>query len=417
MVNERRPPKQSVMFTDAQEEQEHETSQGPGPQGGRRRTLDPRLSETPSAKDYESVKALKEKKDLDSWTEEEFTQLIRVFTVIAENEDTYETVIRNTRQENLEYLQELNEAHNDQVRELIEERNAYEQEKNNLENTLRNRPQAPVKSAIKIPDPPLLNKRDQEPQFELWSTQIRDKLHINADLFQTEQARMGYVFNRTTGEAQGHLFSRYRPSAKNAYQTAQEMIEHLRTIYEDPYQRENARYTFGKFYMKKSQPFIEFYSEFLRLANRAEIEEDRYAEELFLRVSYDLQLAISPLRQTFKTYQELANRLTAIDQDATRIKERKERFDKKKDPYGRPITKTTTPTSSPASTANPPGTQVTVQRTRPTYDNPERKQLSLEGKCFYCKATGHMARECPAKSSVREITEDQQVTEQGKDSA
>src|SRR5436189_4306178 len=65
-------------------------------------------------------------------------------------------------------------------------------------------PATPPKSA-KIPDPPILTD-GKDPTFENWKLQIRGKLQVNADHFPTDEARMAYVFSRTGGDAQGHLW-------------------------------------------------------------------------------------------------------------------------------------------------------------------------------------------------------------------
>jgi hypothetical protein len=60
-------------------------------------------------------------------------------------------------------------------------------------------PAAPIKST-KIPDPPILTD-GKDPTFESWKLQIRGKLQVNANHFQSEEARMTYVFNRTGRDA------------------------------------------------------------------------------------------------------------------------------------------------------------------------------------------------------------------------
>jgi len=97
-------------------------------------------------------------------------------------------------------------------------------------------PAAPAKSA-KIPDPPILTD-GKDPTFESWKIQVDGKLTVNADYFANEQACMIYVFGCTGGDAQGHLKPRFGPNSVKPFQTADEMIQHLASILEDPFRVE-----------------------------------------------------------------------------------------------------------------------------------------------------------------------------------
>src|SRR5438045_7084490 len=56
----------------------------------------------------------------------------------------------------------------------------------------------------KQPDPQPLSD-GVDPTFESWKLQIQGKFRINANHFEDEEAKMFYLFNRTTGDAQKHL--------------------------------------------------------------------------------------------------------------------------------------------------------------------------------------------------------------------
>jgi hypothetical protein len=88
--------------------------------------------------------------------------------------------------------------------------------------------------STKIPNPPLLMD-GKEPTFESWKLQIQGKLRVNADHFQSDEARMAYVFGRTSGDAQKHLRPRYKEESIDPFLLDKEMIDHLASIYEDPH--------------------------------------------------------------------------------------------------------------------------------------------------------------------------------------
>jgi len=51
---------------------------------------------------------------------------------------------------------------------------------------------------------------------------------------------MAYVFGRTSGDAQTHLRPRYAKELADAFESDEEIVAHLASIYEDPYKVQNA---------------------------------------------------------------------------------------------------------------------------------------------------------------------------------
>jgi hypothetical protein len=66
--------------------------------------------------------------------------------------------------------------------------------------------------STKLPDPPIFTD-GIDPAFDTWRIQMNGKLTTNADHYADETARMHYVFNRTRGDAQGHLKPQFGPDA------------------------------------------------------------------------------------------------------------------------------------------------------------------------------------------------------------
>ena len=52
----------------------------------------------------------------------------------------------------------------------------------------------------KLLDPPAFMD-GKDPTFKRWRVQIQDKLRVNADHFQSMEAKKAYVFSRTSGDA------------------------------------------------------------------------------------------------------------------------------------------------------------------------------------------------------------------------
>ena len=87
---------------------------------------------------------------------------------------------------------------------------------------------------------------------------MRDKLKVNADHFPTTQARMAYVFGRTGGDAQTYLCPRYTEESAEPFTSEEEMVNHLSSIYKDPFKVQNTRLNYKILNMKTIETFLTF---------------------------------------------------------------------------------------------------------------------------------------------------------------
>ena len=92
-------------------------------------------------------------------------------------------------------------------------------------------PSLPIYQAAAEMSDPLRLSDGIDPTFTEWEALIKTKFLVNANRYSTKKARMQYLFDRTTGEAKSHLKRRCR--TKRFY-SAEDIIEHLATIYSDP---------------------------------------------------------------------------------------------------------------------------------------------------------------------------------------
>ena len=67
------------------------------------------------------------------------------------------------------------------------------------------------------------------------------------------------------------------------------MIEHLKTIYDDPNCVTTAKNQFQALYMKPTDKFHDFLSEFLYLTAKAGVSEDDWKDELYHWITTELQ--------------------------------------------------------------------------------------------------------------------------------
>jgi hypothetical protein len=84
---------------------------------------------------------------------------------------------------------------------------------------------------------------------------------------------MLYVFNRTEGEANDHLFPRYTRDKENTnpFTLYLQILRALDTIYKDPFHVRNSRNTYKDLRIGQSQSFQEFKPRFIQLANGGRI--------------------------------------------------------------------------------------------------------------------------------------------------
>jgi hypothetical protein len=310
-------------------------------------------------------------------------------------------------------LKEMVKDKDEALLELIDERDKFRDAF--TRQALDGRGLSPVpeytRKSERIPDPPLLTD-GKDPKFEDWSLRMNDKLTANADRYPTAALRLAYVKSRCSGQAAEHLVARSRIDAFNPYRDAVDVLEHLKTIYQDVNRTLNAKARFRRLFMKNGVRFQEFLSEFSYLAQESELAEPEWKEELYYKLTTDMQRLV--IRESndqalgFKDFTvactQTANRLEQISTNEQRNKGRQPRAN--------------TPASD-SPTPNPP-------KKNPSQDNgireenkltrENRDQLMREGRCFTCKQKGHMSSSCPLKrhTSLKEIEpqEDKEVADE-----
>ena len=172
---------------------------------------------------------------------------------------------------------------------------------------------AKAKKSSRHPDPPIFTD-GKDPSWDDWSSQIREKLRINADHYPADEGKVIYVLSRLGGEAVKHTHHRRQPNAIDPYVAHEEVLEQLAEIYEDVDRVENARRSLARLQMNGDN-FRQFGAEFTRLGQEARLGEDHqmqlFRERLPKRLLKPMlaQNALVP----FPTLKSMKDYLTKLD--------------------------------------------------------------------------------------------------------
>ena len=147
---------------------------------------------------------------------------------------------------------------------------------------------------------------------------------MNRDHFANKQAKIVYIFNRTIGAARKYLNPRYRSGDSTQFNTADEMIEFIKAIYNNLFRVREAKLEYKDLKMKSGQLFAEFYTEFLHLASEAQILVIDYYDNLVEKIPFGLQRALLSNRSLYTTYVDLSKYLKDLNQGQRRIRQQED---------------------------------------------------------------------------------------------
>lgn len=273
-----------------------------------------------------------------------------------------------------------------------------------------------------VKDPLRFSNRDGQIQYHSWKQLIRDKFARDRRQFNTPHDYMSYIFGRTEGDAQEHLYPRYTEDEENEdpYTSYQEMFETLDAIYKDAHQVTDSRTAYRELRMGKDQPFQDFKTKFIQLANKGRIPSSDRFDDMYEKMTTSLQgQLLNQLHTLGGDFNELCKVVTGIDSklkrlNARRNQERDARVIKTPPAPTRirlsptPVQPTATPTCAPGPAVKPTGTGFTLLQRPAAGPPPRTASESRPLICFNCQKPGHFASDCPEpkRAGIKDIEED-----------
>ena len=259
--------------------------------------------------------------------------------------------------------------------------------------------------SAKIPDPLLLTD-GKEPWFEDWLLLMTQKLEANHDHYDSPQLHHAYVASCCDGKACKHITPWLQSESMNLYEDSTDMLEHLKTIYDDLNWVTTAKNQFQQLYMKTTNQFHDFLSEFLYLAAEAGVSDDDLKDELYHQITTKLQeltMAEINSNRSFRQFTSFCSQTASCLEVMSHQIQKNWQYTSSQGHMGTASSSTTSTTVKkeprPLSLSNS------------TVWTNDQSQLMCEGKCFNCHKQGHLSIDCPKKQKS-DLKELEQPTEQ-----
>lgn len=264
--------------------------------------------------------------------------------------------------------------------------------------------------SAKIPDPLLLTD-GKEPWFEDWLLLMTQKLEANHDHYDSPQLCRAYVASHCDGKARKHIMPWLWSESVNLYEDSVDMLEHLKTIYDDLNWVTTAKNQFWQLYMKATDWFHDFLSEFLYLAAEAGVSDDDLKDELYHWITTKLQeLTMAEINSngSFRQFTSFCSQTASRLEVMSHWIQKNRQYTSAQGRMGA--------ASSLTASATVKKEPRTLLLTNSTVRTNDQSQLMWEGKCFNCHEQGHLSIDCPKKqkSDLEELerpTEQNQTTQ------
>jgi hypothetical protein len=185
------------------------------------------------------------------------------------------------------------------------------------------------------------------------------------------------------------------------------MMTYLKQFFQNPHRIRDARYEYLSLKMKPTDTFFEFQTIFLRLANKAEIARSEWFDDLYDKLTLQLQSQLAVLRHTLgQDVTKLCEMASGTDTENRRIAKLRPAVPPKSSTQflsktfiqaPAATTFSSTSASKPFSPAPRQATPAFPPTTKPAH--PESDKIT----CYNCGLPGHMVSTCPQRKTSPEL--------------
>ena len=220
---------------------------------------------------------------------------------------------------------------------------------------------------------------------------MTQKLEANHDHYDSPQLHCAYIASYYDGKACKHITPQLQSKSVNLYEDSADMLKHLKTIYDDLNQVTTVKNQFWQLYIKLTDWFHDFLSEFLYLAAEAGVSDDDLKDELYHWITTKLQeLTMAEINSngSFRQFTSFCSQTASCLEVMSHQIQKNWQY---------------TSAQGCMSTASSLTTSTTVKKEPGTLSLTNTvwmnnwSQLMWEGKCFNCHEWGYLSIDCPKK--------------------
>ena len=249
--------------------------------------------------------------------------------------------------------------------------------------------------------------------YEVWKTQVKNKLTLNNDRYKTTDSQKVYVMHLLEGKAASYIYP-----LQDEYTTAKDVLYALDSIYADKNKEHTAQKKLEDL-EQGSMRFAEFRPEFARLAALVDYGDSAKINLLLKKLAPSLRRQWTSVASPPRKLREVMDLLEQLDinlQDQYRDLGTSQNS-KKKPTTGTGVSSTSNTTTTRTENKNRAKPSYSFGKRTRRHSAAKEQRLRDEGRCFICEEKGHLADVCPTKGKPKEKSkEDTKVSsiEKGK---
>ena len=267
-----------------------------------------------------------------------------------------------------------------------------------------------MNKSLKLSDSPVFTD-EKNLTWEVWETKIQNKLKVNADYYSTALSQIAYIESHVEGDAAEHIYARRCDEATKLYTSINELLKNLASIYEDQDVKLTARNAYKNLWMRITESFMTFYSNFARITSVLPYDEHTLMNDLKNRLIHCLQNSLALCEAEFEDMISLKAYLQWTDKAQHSLYLQRQN-DQKESPFNISRSKDSTNisqiiTATCLTLAAVPAVLVTwlnfFSRITTNTTAAEREQLQAQGKCFLCKQVRHISVTCSSNKEAQAL--------------